>query len=261
MHNNSEEFVLRSVARSNGGIKSEAIASISQDGQVMANVRRYKGDLVLSKASVMQTSSSKTIRSSIISNKKVMAMATVYQDGAREVVAKEVGDDDKENQGFPRLLLPKKSTTSKNILKDKESQGCSKLLLQKKSTTSKNQGFLSSTTHTQTATTSRSSPSTATGSDLRSVARSNGGIKSEAIVSVSQEGEVMVNVRPYVEDSVSSKASVFHTSSSKAIRARIISNKKVMAMATVYHDGDREVVAKEAGDDEEVKENQVSFGF
>ncbi|KAI3969280.1 hypothetical protein MKW92_014464, partial [Papaver armeniacum] len=102
MHNNSEEFVLRSVARSNGGTGtiSEAIASISQDGQVMANVRRYEGDFVLSKASVNQTSSTKAINARIISNKKVMAMATVYRDGAREVVAKEVGDDeeDKENQ-------------------------------------------------------------------------------------------------------------------------------------------------------------------
>ncbi|XP_026377429.1 uncharacterized protein LOC113271741 isoform X2 [Papaver somniferum] len=229
MHNKSKEFVLRSVASSNGVIKSEAVASISQDGIVMANVRRYQGDLLLSKASVNQTSSTKAINASIISNKKVMAMATVYRDGVREVVAKEVDDDDKENQGFPRLSLPKKLTTSKKILKEKESQW-----------------YLSSTTHTLTATVP----------DLRSVAWSNGEIKSEAIVSISQEGEVMVNVRPYVEDTVSSRASVIHKSSSKAIRAGIISNKKVMAMATVYHDGDREVVAKEVGDGEEVEENQ-----
>ncbi|KAI3848818.1 hypothetical protein MKX03_019493, partial [Papaver bracteatum] len=97
---NSKEFVIRSVARSNGGINSEVVASISQDGQVMATVRRYEGDLVLSKASVMQTSSRKAINARIISNKKVMAMAIVYHDGAREVVEKEVGDDEenKENQ-------------------------------------------------------------------------------------------------------------------------------------------------------------------
>ncbi|KAI3877879.1 hypothetical protein MKX03_031781, partial [Papaver bracteatum] len=98
MDNNSKKIVLRSVASSNGGIKSEIVASISQDGEVMDTVRRYVGDMELSKASVIQTSLTKEINASIISNKKVMAMATVYHDGAREVVAKEFGDDDKENQ-------------------------------------------------------------------------------------------------------------------------------------------------------------------